>query len=339
MASPRALKILVLVDLLQPPPEEHDYTELLKTEEWKNEADLLVALTGLGHEAKLFGLHDNIQTLFHEAELNRPDLVFNLCEGFKGDRRFEPHVVDFLELLGIPYTGAGPTALRVCKDKGLTKKVLAFHHIRVPRFLVSRRAQPLRKLQGFSYPTFIKPLALEASEGIAQLSFADNEKVALERVKFIHDSLKADAIIEEYIEGRELYVGVVGNERLTVFPPRELFFKKVPEGEPKFATFKAKWDDAYRKKWGITSGPVKTLPDGVLSEVTELSKKVYRIFQLRGYARIDLRVTPTGEVVFLEANPNPTIAADEDFAQSALAGGVAFEELIARIVQMSGQEV
>jgi D-alanine-D-alanine ligase len=189
-----------------------------------------------------------------------------------------------------------------------------------------------------SFPAFIKPLKLEASEGITQLSFAENEKDALDRARFIHDKLGTDAIIEEYIEGRELYVGVLGNERLTVFPPRELFFKNVPEGEPKFATFKAKWDDNYRKKWGIDTGPAKALPKELAREVVETCKKVYRTFQLRGYARMDLRVTPEGEIFFLEANPNPTIARDEDFAQAAEKGGVGYDELIARILQLSGTE-
>jgi D-alanine-D-alanine ligase len=331
-------KILVLVDILMQPPKGHDYSEYIKTEEWKNEAHLMQSLKRLGHEARLFGIHDDIHPLMEEIRANRPDLVFNLCEAFRQNRHFEPHIADFLELVNVPYTGAGPTALRICKDKGLTKKILAFHHIRVPRFVVSRRAQPLKDLPGFPYPAFIKPLKLEASEGIAQLSFAENAKDALERVKFIHESLETDAIIEEYIDGRELYVSLVGNERLTVFPPRELFFKEVPDGEPKFASFKAKWDDNYRKKWGIRTGPAKELGRPLERHLTDLCKKVYRFFHLRGYARIDLRVTAGGDVVFIEANPNPTIAKDEDFALSAEKAGLSYDELISRIVNLAGAE-
>jgi D-alanine-D-alanine ligase len=338
VASARSLDILVLVDVLIDPPEGQDYSELLRTEEWKNEAHILKALRALGHRPRIFGVRDDVLPLVRELTERKPDLVFNLCEGFGGDRRFEPHLVDLLELLGVRYTGAGPTALRVCKDKGMAKKILAFHHIRVPRFVTSRRVQPISSLPGFSYPAFIKPLDLEASEGIAQGSLADTERDALERVRFLHDKHEADAIVEEYVEGRELYVGVLGNERLTVFPPRELFFRKVPEGEPKFATFKAKWDDAYRKRWGIDTGPAAAIERPVMRQLTEVCKKVYRYFQLRGYARIDLRLTPRGEVVFLEANPNPTIAADEDFALSAKAGGLSFDELVARIVTLGGTE-
>jgi D-alanine-D-alanine ligase len=272
--------------------------------------------------------------LIQALEEDPPDLVFNLCEAFGNDRDFEPHVAALLELMKVPYTGAGVTPLRVCKDKSLTKKILSYHRVRVPRFVVSPKNKPLKGLGKFAFPAFIKPLALEASEGIAQLSLAENEKQALERVRYINEKLGVDAIIEEYIEGRELYVGVLGNERLMAFPPRELFFREVAEGEPKFATFRAKWDDEYRKKWGINTGAARGISTEMERQIAKLCKKIYRLLQMRGYGRIDLRLTPQGEVVFIEANPNPSIAREDDFARSAEKAGLDYEELIARILRL-----
>jgi D-alanine-D-alanine ligase len=329
----KALNILLLIDLSIPLKPE-DFDDYLKTEDWKSDANVVRALKSLGHEVKMLGIHDDIRPLIQALEEDPPDLVFNLCEAFGNDRDFEPHVAALLELMKVPYTGAGVTPLRVCKDKSLTKKILSYHRVRVPRFLVSPKGKPLKGLGKFSYPAFIKPLALEASEGIAQLSLAENEKQALERVRYINENLGVDAIVEEYIEGRELYVGVLGNERLVAFPPRELFFREVAEGEPKFATFRAKWDDDYRKKWGITTGAARGITPEMERQIAKLCKKVYRLLQMEGYGRIDLRLTAAGEIVFIEANPNPSIAREDDFARSAEKAGLDYEELIARILRL-----
>lgn len=331
----RPLKVLVLVDLASPPPDDQDYSSDLKTEEWKNEAHVLEALKQLGHEPRLFAIHNDISPLLAEIKRDRPDLVFNLCEAFRSDRQFEPHIAGVLELLNLPCTGAGLEGLLLCKDKGLFKKILSYHRIRVPRFVVSHKSRPLRTYKDFAFPAFIKPLGLEASEGISQDSFASSEKACLERVQFLHERYGTDVIIEEFIEGRELYVGVLGGtggRRAVVFPPRELFFKDVEDGDLKVATFKAKWDDAYRDRWGIRTGPAAALDPIVEKRMLQACKKVYGLLRLKGYARIDLRLKPSGEFVFLEANPNPTIAKDEDFALAAAAGKVPYKELIRRIV-------
>ena len=176
----------------------------------------------------------------------------------------------------------------------------------------------------------------ESSDGIAKASFAKSEEEALERARFIHEKFQCDALIEEYIEGRELYLSVMGNSKLTVFPPREIFFEQMPEDEPKFATFKAKWDDAYRKKWGIKNGPARELPAGLQEKLTRLARKVYRVLKIRGLGRIDVRLTAAGEIVIIEANPNPSLAREEDFAQSAAAAGVDYDQLIQKILDTAG---
>ncbi|HXH29011.1 MAG TPA: ATP-grasp domain-containing protein [Candidatus Polarisedimenticolia bacterium] len=336
MTARRKLSILVVFDLGFPPPADHDYGAYLSDDAFETERHVTKALKGMGHEVKLFGVFNDIHPLIEELQTHPPDLVFNLCEGFNNDRGQEPNVAGLFELMNVRYTGAGPTALRLCKDKGLTKKILSYHRITIPRFVVSRRRRPLTRLRRFTYPAFIKPLGLEASEGIAQMSFADNEGDCLERVRFIHESLQVDAIVEEYIDGREIYVGILGNHHLHVLPPRELFFEQVPNGEPKFATFKAKWDQAYRKRWGIKSGPCKEIPEALRRRIGAVCRKVYRLFEIKGYARIDLRLNERGDVVFLEANPNPSLSLWEDFALAAKRANIEYDELVRRIVQLAG---
>jgi D-alanine-D-alanine ligase len=181
----------------------------------------------------------------------------------------------------------------------------------------------------------VKPVGEEGSDGIAKASFARTEEEAIARAKFVHESLETDALIEEYIEGRELYVSVLGNYRLTVFPPRELYFGTVPDDEPKFATAKAKWDYDYRKKWQIDNCEAKDLPDGTIKRLEHIARRVYRVLNLRGFARLDVRLSPDGQVFVIEVNPNPSLALLDDFAQSAAAAGVPYEELIQKILSLA----
>lgn len=327
------MKILLLFDLSIPLKPEQ-YADYLKTEDWASEAHIMATLKKLGHEVSPLGIHDDLDPLLAEAKTNRPDLIFNLSEAFRGDRHYEPHIASLIELLDVPYTGASAHSLNICKDKGLAKKILSYHRIKVPHFVLSRKASPLRSLSDLKFPVFIKPLNLEASEGISQLSFAESKKDALERVRYLHDRFETDVIVEEYIDGRELYVGVVGNERLSTFPARELFFREVPEGEPKFASFKAKWDDEYRKKWGIKTGNAN-LSDDAKERLDETCKKIYRVLGLGGYGRIDLRLKENGEVFCIEANPNPSIEREGDFALSAVKSGMTYDDLIQKIINLA----
>jgi D-alanine-D-alanine ligase len=330
------MRILVLFDVHRPigPGETFSERSLRTEEEKPTEADVLACLRKLGHEVETLAVYDEIKVVLERKDAFRPDVVFNLCETFFSDRAHEPNIPGLLELMKVPYTGAGPEALMLCKDKALAKKLLAYHRIRVARFVVSSRDRPLRRLGKFAYPAFVKPLGEESSDGIALASLARNEAEALDRARFLHERFESDAMIEEYIEGRELYLGVLGNKRLTVFPPREIFFGEPPqEDTPRFATAKAKWDDVYRKKWKIRNGPAGPLPPGLERKLAELARKVYRILHIRGLGRIDARLTAGGEVVVIEANPNPSLAKDDDFAQAALQVGIGYEALIQRILE------
>lgn len=329
----KALKIILLFDVcIKLAPEE--YTNYWNTPDWKTERDVRATLVKLGHEVIPFGIYDDIEPFLKLAREEKPDLVFNMSEAFSGKRDFEPNLTALMQLMGIPFTGAGPMSLQLCKDKGLTKVILGYHQIQTPKFVVVKKGKAVPNLKKFQYPAIIKPLQLESSEGISQVSYVENERDAWARIKFVHERLEADAIIEEFIDGREVYVSILGNEKLSVFPPREMFFKQIPEDEPKFATYKSKWDQQYRKRWGIDSGWMDEISEVTLRKLNDVCKKIYRLLQIQGFGRIDLRIK-NDEIYFIEANPNPSIARKEDYAMSAHKGGVEYEDLIAKIVSLS----
>ncbi|HSP69010.1 MAG TPA: ATP-grasp domain-containing protein [Bryobacteraceae bacterium] len=327
------MKVLVLFDLAQrTDPEEKFTPESLREQDKPTEACVLDCLQRLGHQVETLAAFDNVTAIVEKLTACKPDIVFNLTESFHHDRANEPNIPALLELMKVRYTGSGPEGLMLCKDKALAKKVLAYHRVRLPRFVVSHQSRPVRGLQRFKYPAFVKPVGEESSDGIAKASFVKGADEAMERVRYLHQKFECDVLIEEYIDGRELYLSVLGNRRLTVFPPREIFFEQVPEDVPKFATFQAKWNEKYRDKWGIKNGPAKELPEGLEEHLKQLARKVYRVLKIRGFGRIDVRLTPAGDVYVIEANPNPSLTEDEDFAQAALSGGMSYDALITEIL-------
>src|SRR5678815_5945109 len=213
------MKVLVLFDLAQrSDPEEKFTPESLREQNKPTEACVMDCLQRLGHQVETLAAFDNVTAIVEKLTVCKPDIVFNLTESFYHDRSHEPNIPALLELMKVRYTGSGPDALLLCKDKALAKKVLAFHRVRSPHFVVSHRGHPLRRLRRFTFPAFVKPVCEESSDGISRESFARDEGEAIERARFIHQKFGCDALIEEYVEGRELYISVLGNNRLTVFP-------------------------------------------------------------------------------------------------------------------------
>jgi len=327
----KKLKVLVLFDGVQPTPIDADLTEEMKTEEWETEANVMKALGELGHNAEHLAIYDDVDLVRQKVESFQPDVLFNLVEQFKNNPGFDQNIVSLLEMQGVPFTGCGSTGLTLCKHKGISKKILGHHGILTPNFLVIPRGQRsgARKLK---FPILVKPVKEEASYGISRNSFVQNDEQFRERIAFIHEKYKGDAIAEEYIEGREIYVSIMGNTRLTVFPIRELAFKEVPPNEPRIATYKAKWDEKYRKRWGLEGQFAENLDAALIKEIEKNCKDIYRLLTIDGYARIDLRLNADNKAYFIEANPNPHLAADEDFAQSAFKAGFKYPELIQAIV-------
>jgi D-alanine-D-alanine ligase len=330
----KKLKILALFDAIAPTTLDQDLSAELKTEDWKTEADVLAALAELGHQAEHLAIFDDLDLMRQKLQSFSPDLIFNLADQFKNNRAFDQNIVSFLELHGLPFTGCGSTGLTLCKQKGISKKILSYHRIHVPAFKVFPRGRRISRPKRLKYPVLVKPLKEEASYGISQASFVESDEQLRERVQFIHEKYDNDVIAEEYIEGRELYVSVLGNRKLQVFPIRELVFKEVPPDEPKIATYKAKWDEEYRKRWGLQNRFAEGLDPAVLRDIESTCKRIYRLLTIDGYARLDLRLTSDNKVYFIEANPNPILAADEDFAQSALKANLSHAQLISQIVRL-----
>jgi len=329
----KQLKILALFDAVAPTTLHQDLSAELKSDDWKTEANVLAALTELGHTAEYLAIFDDLNLLKQKLESFAPDIIFNLADQFRNNRAFDQGIAAFLELHGLPFTGCGSTGLTLCKHKAISKKILGYHRVRVPEFTVIARGKRRLRPARLKFPILVKPLKEEASYGISQASFVETDDQFKERVQFIHTSHDCDVIAEEYIAGRELYVSVLGNHKLEVFPIRELVFKEVPPDEPKIATYRAKWDEEYRRKWGLQNQFAEALDPGLARTISQTCKRIYHLLTIDGYARVDLRVTPNNEIYFIEANPNPILAADEDFAQSALKAGLVYPQLIERIVR------
>jgi D-alanine-D-alanine ligase len=335
----KKLKVLVLFDGSGPTTIDQDFSSEMKTEDWKTEANVMTALEMLGYTAEHLAIFDDLDLLRQKLESFAPDVLFNLVEQFKNKPEFDQHIVSLLEMQGVPFTGCGATGLTLCKDKGISKKILGYHHIHVPNFVVIPRGQRNLRLKNSTFPMVVKPIKDEASYGISQASFVQTDEQLRDRVAFIHDKYNSDAIAEEYIDGRELYVSLMGNTRLKVFPIRELVFGEVPPDEPKIATYKAKWDDEYRKRWALRNEFADRLEPAVATRIGETCKRIYRLLTIEGYARIDLRLTAQDRLYFIEANPNPHLAADEDFALSADKAGLPYPELIDAIIRLGMKTV
>lgn len=330
----KKLRILALFDANAPTTLDQDLAAELQTEDWKTEADVLKALRSLGHHVEHLAIFDDIDLLRQKVEQFQPDVIFNLADQFNKKRAFDQNIVSTLELQEVPFTGCGSTGLTLCKHKAISKKILGYHRISVPQFSVIGRGQRAARPRQLRFPIVVKPLKEEASLGISQASFVETDEEFKERVEFIQERHACDVIAEEYIEGRELYVSILGNNRLDALPIRELVFRDVPPDEPKIATYKAKWDEEYRKRWGLENRFAEGLDPAVAARILRVCRRIYRLLTIDGYARIDLRLTPEDECYFIEANPNPILAADEDFAQSALKAGISYPQLVNRIVRL-----
>jgi D-alanine-D-alanine ligase len=326
-------RVLVLVhETLVPPADSAGYSEQ-QIDEWRTEYDVTTSLRAMGHEVKVLGMGDNLAELRSTVTDWRPDLAFNLLEEFQGIVTYDQYVVALLELMRLPYTGCNPRGMMISRDKALSKQILAYHRIPTARFVLLPRHRRYREPRRLKFPLFVKSATEDASLGISQASIVHDGHKLRERVEFIHEQTSSDALVEEYIEGREIYIGVIGNERLTTFPLWELNFGTLPDVMAGIATRKVKWDRNYQRKHGIGTGPALDLPEGLAPRIGQLARRIYRALCLSGYARIDLRLKPDGSVFVLEANANPNLALTEDLATSALSSGLGYDALLERIMR------
>jgi D-alanine-D-alanine ligase len=329
--SKKKLKVTIVFDTDVPPPADQDYSKHLEKQVDEAEFDVYQALVRCGHDVKLLGIYDDVHVLLDWLKKDPPDVVFNTVEAFRGLAVLDTTVPSILDALEIPYTGCSPTGLIVARDKALSKKVLAYHGISVPRFEVYPIGREVTEAPAIPFPLLVKPQAEDASYGIAKASIVNDVDALRERVAHVHNWVERDVIAEELIDGRELYVGILGNERLQVLPTVEMKF----ENKPNIATFKVKWDETYRERRGIKNVFPDDLPQDVVKRLGEVASTTFRALELRDYGRIDVRLTPKNEIYVLEANPNPFIAFGEDFANAAEMAGLDYAQLLDRIVEQA----
>ena len=312
-------RVLILVHKDLVPPERPPASDIPNAP-WRMEWDVVSTLRGR-YDLRVIGVHDDLTPIRSTMDEFKPTITFNLMEAFDDVVVFDQNVVSYLELLKVPYTGCNPRGLTLSRDKALAKKLMAYHRIQVPDFLVVPIGGKAKLPKRLQFPLIVKSLTYESSTGISQASVVINEEQLHKRVQFIHDTIMTPAIVEEFIDGRELYCGVIGNDRPQTFPVREMSFAKMPDNNWKIATERVKWSVKYQKKHGIDTA-LAALPEDQAAKVQHLSKRVYRALDLSGYARIDLRMKDNGDMYVIEANPNPQLAQGEDFAESAQRAGV-----------------
>ena len=329
----KKLRVIVLCHEDLVPPDTIEGLSAKEVAPYRTEWDVISTLKKMGHEVSPVGVYNSLGVIGNALMEHKPHIAFNLLEEFHGYPLYDQHVVSYLELMKQPYTGCNPRGLTISHDKALAKMVLAYHRIHVPAFAVFHMNRKVKRSKRLKFPLLVKSISEEGSVGIARASIVNDDEKLAERVEFIHRQTKTHAIAEQYIAGREIYVSVIGNQRLQTYTPWELVIEKLPEGAPNIATSKLKWDPAYQEKVGVVTKAAE-LDKAMRDKLERLSKKIYRTLFLSGYARLDYRVTDEGQIFLLEANPNPQIADHEDFADSANHSGVDYEALLQKIIAL-----
>lgn len=344
--SREKLKIAVLYDVFEeeatpapePPPEKPSKVrgkppKRKKKKEKHDREEILEALVKLGHEASYQVLDGRDQSLIALARADA-DLFFNLTESYAGDDTMDMNIAAYLDLLGKPYTGAGPHGLYLAQDKALAKKIFAFHGIRTPFFATSYKGK-LDHSHDIAFPLIVKPTSEDGSIGIDTGSVVGSVKELMERIHYIHEDFDVPALIEEYIEGREMYAGVLGNESPEVLPMIELDLSRLPEGTPKIAGKEVKWDKDTEHYRVTKSAPAEDLDEDTVHRLSDTALAAYQALKLRDYGRIDMRLTPKGEVYVIEANPNPWLSSGAEFAMAGKKAGRSYTQLIGEIVDLA----
>ena len=326
--------ILILFDTDAEPPAGQDYTRQVESAD-EAEFDVARALKAVGHDVRLFGFRNDLDALVAGLRAEPADVVFNLSERFRNQSALDYGVAALLEMLDLPYTGASAEGLMLARNKALTKMVLAYQGLRIPHFFVCPRGQAVQRPSDVRFPLIVKPLDEDASVGIAHRSVVRDDEALSERVSFIHTRHNTSAIVEEFIAGRELYVGVIGNDPPRALPPIEMVFGEDTSEENRIATFKAKWSHKFRESHGIQNCIATNLSRDLLDRLADVAVRTYRAAGLRDYGRIDVRLAHDDEIYVVEANPNPYLADGEDLAWAAEEGGEPYQRLIDNVAEMA----
>lgn len=304
--------------------EKHDYEEIFE------------ALEKLGHEPSYVTLDGEDKSLIALAR-TEVDLFFNLVESYAGDDTKEMQVAGYLDLLGKMYTGAGPQGLYLAQDKALAKKLFAFHGIRTPFFATCYQGT-LEHAHDIKFPLIVKPVSEDGSLGIDQDAVVDSVKELMQRIHYVQEEFDSPALIEEYIEGREIYAGVLGNLHPEPLPLIELDLSRLPAGMPKVAGTEVKWEKDSEAYKVTKSSPAEDLDEKTSELLTKTALAAYQILKLRDYGRIDMRLTSKGEVYVIEGNPNPWLSSDSEFFMSAKKSGRSYADMIKEIIEFASSD-
>ncbi len=295
------------------------------------------ALHSLGHQSYVIAVRDEIVTVIHWLREIQPDAVFNLCESVFGNSCLEMNIPALLDLFRIPYTGSPPLALGLCQDKGKVKDILRSQGIPTPRYRVFDRVGGIL-FQGNGFPLIVKPLHEDGSLGISKESVVYDEVALSKQVGYVIEKYGQPALVEEFIDGRELNVGLIErNGELEVLPISEIDYSEFPEGIPKICGYEAKWEIGsieYQKSKPVCPA---NLEPSVQRTVEETAVKVFKLFGCRDYARVDMRLNPGGEAFVLEVNPNPDISPSSGMARSIKAGGMTYTEFVENLLERALQ--
>ncbi|MBC8353287.1 MAG: ATP-grasp domain-containing protein [Planctomycetes bacterium] len=330
----KKLRVMALMDEELVPPDSLEGFTDEQVLNWKTEYDVCQTLRDLKHDVLQLGVSNDTGVIRRALLDWKPDITFNLLEEFHGVAVYDQHVASYLELMKQPYTGCNPRGLMLAHDKVLCKQLLHYHRIPSPLFTVYELGSKIVPPKKMNYPLFVKSATEDASYGLSKKSIVHNDEELATGVQLLFDETKTDALVEEYIEGREFYVGILGNQRIKTLPIWELLMTKLPEGEPNIATAQVKWDYAYQKKMGVKTEAPTDLSKEMSDKIIRLCKRIYKALFMTGYARMDLRVTDDGRIYVLEANPNPNLSYGEDFAESAHVAGIKYSDLIQKILTL-----
>jgi len=331
------LKIAVLYDVWgeeETPESEKAAEPVRKRKEKEDREEIFDALTKLGHEPSYYVLDGRPQSL-HGLNKCGADLVFNLTESYAGDDTKEMNVAAYMDLIGLPYTGGGPHAHFLAQDKATAKKMFAFHGIRTPYFATAYRGN-IDHAHDVKFPLIVKPQLEDGSIGIDAEAVVSSVKELMERVEYVQNEFDSPALIEEYIEGREIYAAILGSyERTEVLPLVELDLSQLPKGTPRIASRDVKFETESKAYKVTKSAIAENLDEETTKKLSDTAVAAYRAVKLRDYGRIDMRLTPDGEVYVIEANPNPWLSSKHEFAMAAKKSGRSYTELIKSILELA----
>jgi D-alanine-D-alanine ligase len=331
----KRLRVLVLMHPDCVPPDSTDGYTAQQINAWKTEYDVVSTLRTAEHDVLPLGVQEEMKPIREAIERFKPHVVFTLLEEFYWETKYDQHIASYLELMRIPYTGCNPRGLILARGKDMSKTLVHHRRIAVPAFGVFPKRRKIKRPSRLPLPLIVKSLSEDGSFGISQASIVDTDEKFVERVAFVHEKINTAAIAEQYIEGRELYVSVLGNNRLRALPVWELKFGTMGgQGARQIATEKAKHDPGYQERVGIVDGPADDLAPELSARIQRAAKRIYRTLGLDGYARIDFRLSVDGIPYFIEANPNPEIAMSQEFATAAKHDGLSYPDLLHRILAL-----